>query len=279
MKDALRASTRFDLHLHSNRSDGRFSAEEVLEHAVAGGLEVIALTDHDLSTPMPPGIHQIQGRPLLLLGGAEISGVHEDHELHLLVYFPGQIPEGFRAFCRAQCRERAQRYAEAVRRIGLRGLPLPGPRARSGEIALTRLHLAQALVEAKHAESTSDAFRRYLSDARGIVPHLSTMFTEGIRLARSFGGITSWAHPPLPAVEAYLGTFAAAGLQGLEAIRPGMKSTDRRRLRRHARQHGLFLTGGSDWHGWSRHDLGLFQVQAHEIRGFVDVLSAAVELI
>ena len=39
---------RFDLHLHTNRSDGRFEPEEVLRRCAASGLEVVALTDHPL---------------------------------------------------------------------------------------------------------------------------------------------------------------------------------------------------------------------------------------
>ncbi len=276
MIDVRRSSTRFDLHLHSNRSDGRFSVDEVLQHAVNGGLDVIALTDHDLGTDLTPGPLQLEDRSLYLLGGAEVSGVHEEHEFHLLVYFPAEIPEGFRTFCESQCRERAERYTKALRRMNLRGLEPPSEDAQAGRRALTRLHLARALVDAGHVDSTGDAFRRYLSSSKGIVPYLSMPFTEAIRTARSFGGLTSWAHPPLPAIESYLATFVAAGLQGLEVIRPGMKGTTRRRLRRHARQHGLFVTGGSDWHGWSsRQELGLFQVQAHEIRDFIDALVAS----
>jgi predicted metal-dependent phosphoesterase TrpH len=38
---------RIDLHSHSNVSDGTTSPSEVVERAVALGLDVLALTDHD----------------------------------------------------------------------------------------------------------------------------------------------------------------------------------------------------------------------------------------
>ena len=100
---AFAPSTRFDLHLHSLRSDGRFSPEEVLARCAAGGLDVVAITDHDLTLPVPAGKHTFGGRTVTLLAGAEISGMYEGVEYHLLVYFPGQAPEGFRDFCAAQC--------------------------------------------------------------------------------------------------------------------------------------------------------------------------------
>lgn len=272
----LRPSTRFDLHLHTDRSDGRFDAAEVLLRCARGGLDVVAITDHDLPPDLRPGVHVLQGRELTLLAGAEVSGMHDGREHHLLVYFPGEIPQGFAAFCRDQCVERATRYAEAVERLAVPGLAAPDDGARRGDHALTRLHLAQQLVANGHARGVQDAFARYLSESHGKVPPLSLAFVDAIRLARAFGGLTSWAHPPLPAVERYVAELAAAGLQGLEVLRPGVSADERKRLRKIAQRHGLYLTGGSDWHGWTEQaQPGLFRVEAREIDGFVDALRAA----
>jgi hypothetical protein len=38
---------RYDLHCHSTRSDGVLTPTEVMRRAAAGGVDVIALTDHD----------------------------------------------------------------------------------------------------------------------------------------------------------------------------------------------------------------------------------------
>lgn len=272
----LRPSTRFDLHLHSLRSDGRFAPEEVLRRCARAGLDVVALTDHDLANDIPPGDHPIEGRTLRVIAGAEISGVHEGREQHLLVYFPGEVPAAFRAFCAEQCRLRAQRYAVAVENLALAGLPPPDEAARRGDTALTRHHLARHLVAGGHVATVRDAFARYLADGFGHVPPITLQFLDAIRLARSHGGITSWAHPAVALLEAHLPAFTAAGLQGLEALRPGVSSDARHRYRSAARRYGLVLTGGSDWHGWAdEHDLGLFRVEAREIAPLVDLLLAA----
>ena len=112
----------FDLHMHSDRSDGRFSPEEVLERAVEGGLQVVALTDHDLIGAVDPGLHRIGTRDLHVLAGAEISGTHDGREFHLLVYFPGEPPAGFVDFCSDQVKARARRYDAAVHNIALPGV-------------------------------------------------------------------------------------------------------------------------------------------------------------
>lgn len=272
----LRPSSRVDLHLHTDRSDGRFPAPEVLARCARGGLDLVALTDHDLGTGFRPGWQHLEGRDLYVLAGAEVSGVHDGREHHLLVYFPGEVPEAFHAFCREQCVTRAARYHEAVRNLGLDGLAGPDPAAERGEHALTRMHLARALVARGHAAHLRDAFARFLGDARGIVPPFTLPFVEAIHIARGFGGITSWAHPPIPAVERHLAELVAAGLQGLEAHRPHVTSDERRRYRSLARRHGLFLTGGSDWHGWDEDgDLGLFRLEIRDLGPFVECLQAA----
>ncbi len=267
--------TRFDLHLHTDRSDGRFGTEEVLERCARGGLEVVALTDHDLPAEVAPGPLQIGGRSLHLIGGAEVSGMHEGREFHLLVYFPGAVPEGFHAFCADMVRGRAIRYQTAVERLGL---PIDGatPAALAGDKALTRLHLARALVDNGHVSHVGEAFTLHLGDAHGIVPPIGLSFLDAIRISRSHGGVTSWAHPSAADARRHAATFAAAGLQGLEVLRPRLPATERRTLARIARDLGLFLTGGSDWHGWTHpDDLGLFAVRGHELRGFLDALQAA----
>lgn len=270
----LRPHAKLDLHLHTNRSDGRFGPDEVLRRCVAGGLDVVAITDHDLGTVVAPGLHEVGDGVVQVIAGAEVSGMHQGRELHLLVYFPGEIPEGFRAFCVEQCRQRAARFETAVRNLGLEGVTLD-PDARDGRRALTRLHLARALIERGHARDNSEAFGRWLADSHGHVPSLSLQMVDAIAIARGFGGVTSWAHPAIPEVERNLPTFVEAGLQGLEGMRPFTNARDRQFYRKMAHRHGLFLTGGSDWHGWTDPELGLFQLQAREVQSFLDTLVAA----
>lgn len=264
---------RFDLHLHTELSDGRYPVDETLERCAAAGLEVVALTDHDLATTADPGPQMVGGRRLHVIHGAEVSGVHEGREYHLLVYFPGEAPTGFRAFCEEQMKLRAARYDAAVEAIGLPGIAPPPEGAHEGQRAVTRHHLARAVVEAGHAPTLQQAFRDHAHD--GNVPRMDTPFLECIRVARAHGGVASWAHPPVRAVEKFLPDFVAAGLQGLEGLRPGLTRSDRLAYKRAAKKHGLLLTGGSDWHGWPGLDLGLFHVRPHEVCAFTDALAAA----
>ncbi len=275
MLSSLGRRARIDLHLHTTRSDGAFSPAESLKKCARGGLDVVALTDHDLVNDIQPGLQRIEDRDLWVIAGAEISGMHKGTEYHLLVYFPGEVPEPFKNLCQQQCEERARRYDRAIRNLELSGLPKSDAIARAGHRALTRLHLARHLVDAGHATHVGDAFARYVGNKAGTVPPLTLALTEAIRVATACGGITSWAHPNAQDVERHLGDLVKAGLHGVEALRPTTNRTTRNILRRAAKRHGLFVTGGSDWHGWAGAEVGLFGLQMHELSGFVDALEAA----
>lgn len=269
----LPGRARYDLHLHSNRSDGKFTPEELLERAAAGGLDVIALTDHDLACGLAPGPHRVGERTIHVIAGAELTGEHEGREFHLLVYFPSDPPAAFHDLCREQVRARAARYDAAVSAMGLAGVDRASQAAHRGEVALTRHHLGRAIVDAGHATSVGDAIGRFAT--RQAVPNLSTPFVDCIRMARDLGGITSWAHPPSEALRAHLATFAAAGLHGIEGLRPAMRREDRNLAKKLARRHRLLLTGGSDWHGWgSSVKLGLFALRGEDLQAFREALAA-----
>lgn len=266
---------RADLHLHSDRSDGAFPPHEVLARCAQAGLDVVALTDHDLAGGLGPGPHAVGGRTVRVIAGAEVTATHDGREFHLLVYFPDEPPERFLEFCRAQCAERAQRYATAVANLGVPGLHGPDADAREGRRAVTRLHLARALVALGRATHVGEAFSRWLGDGHGVVPPIALTLLDAVAFARSCGGVTSLAHPSVRDAEALLPTLAAAGLHGVEAHRPALSGNDRRRLRRLAQAHGLFLTGGSDWHGWHGERLGLFAVPGDELEALGRALQAA----
>ncbi len=271
----LQSARTFDLHLHTTLSDGRLSPEALIETAANRGLDAISITDHDLSCVVQPGVHKVDGRELHVIAGAEISGMHAGREYHLLAYFPGEIPDRFRSFCRDLCKERASRYQQALDNLGLEGIDGPDGASRDGQRALTRTHLAQALVASGHANHMQDAFNRFIGYAHGTVPTLTLKLVDAIAEVRACGGLTSWAHPPMQALKAHGADLAEAGLQGLEAFRPSLNSRQKGAVRKIARRHGMFCTGGSDWHGWHNDDLGLFRVERSQVSAFLDALAVA----
>jgi predicted metal-dependent phosphoesterase TrpH len=264
---------RIDLHMHTDRSDGRFPPEDVLARALAGKLDAIAVADHDLPNALRPGMHEGAKHQLRVIAAAEVSGSHLGREFHLLVYFPGEMPADFQEFLRGRARVRANRYDRAVEKLGFANLPVADAAAHAGERSLTRHHLFHALRAGGHVRDMREGFA--LLGGSGVVPLIELPFVDAIRIARAAGGLTSWAHPSLVDAQAYTPTFVAAGLQGLEGVRPNADRRTRNGLKALAERHDLLLTGGSDWHGWHETQLGMFAVTGERARDFIARLDHA----
>jgi predicted metal-dependent phosphoesterase TrpH len=259
---------RADLHSHSLRSDGAHPAEQVLAQALAAGLTLFALTDHDVEPALPAGRHEAGGEALHLVHGAEVSGLYAGRELHLLVYFPGEMPDAFRAFLRGRCAARAARYDAAAAVLGL--APAPAE-AHTGARAMTRHHLAQALVAARRAPTIDAAFRGALQ-VGDAVPFVDLRMEDAIATARAAGGLPVWAHPSEGDVERHLDALVDAGLVGIEALRPSLTEVAQERLSREAVHRGLIITAGSDCHGHGQQRLGRFSARPGPLRSFLERL-------
>jgi predicted metal-dependent phosphoesterase TrpH len=264
-------AARYDLHLHTDRSDGNLSVEALITQCAQYRLDTIAITDHDFVSVPATHTRDIDGRKITVVAGAEMTGSHDGHEYHLLVYFPAEVPASFLAFCAGQTKARLHRITETMKTLDFEDPKLLDDDALQGKRSLTRHNLAKALVASGRERSLHTAFNGPLRNRSGLVPTFPTTFTEVISQSAKCGGITVWAHPPLTAVEAHLDTFVAAGLHGLEAIRPGHNRRTRKTLRRAADKHGLVVSGGSDWHGWHSRP-GLFYARTNEIEGLVALL-------
>jgi hypothetical protein len=176
----------------------------------------------------------------------------------------------FRAFLQERARLRADRYDAAVARLGYAELPLADAAARAGERSITRHHLYHALLAAGRVRDMREGYA--ILGGSNVVPLIELPFVDAIRGARAAGGLTSWAHPSLVDAQAWTRTFAAAGLEGLEGVRPNLDRRTRNGLKTLAETHGLLLTGGSDWHGWREQDLGAFAFTGERARAFLDRL-------
>ena len=75
---------------------------------------------------------------------------------------------------------------------------------------------------------------------------------EVIGLVHAAGGVAVLAHPGPHLPPEVFRTLLGAGLDGVESVHPSHGEGVARFWRTIARQHGLLVTGGSDYHG--RHD-------------------------
>jgi predicted metal-dependent phosphoesterase TrpH len=262
-----------DLHVHSSASDGALAPTALVERAAAGGLDLIAIADHDTVAGVLPA-KRAAPEGLTVLPAIEISAVHRERDLHILGYDVDPGHPGLLAFAESARRGRADRIRHMIDRLEGLGVQVPfedvveeaGPDAR----VLARPHLARALQARGHVASISEAFDRYIGDGGpAFVPTDMVDVPDAIALIREAGGIAVWAHPPLPAIGA-LPEFVEAGMEGLECHRPRVQPAELRRLLSRARTHDLLVTGGSDWHGDWHGELGQFHLGRDRIRPFLE---------
>jgi 3',5'-nucleoside bisphosphate phosphatase len=270
---------RADLHLHTRASDGELTPVDLVRAAIAGRLDVIAVTDHDTVAGVPDALAAARGTPLRVVAGVEMSTLHDGREVHVLGYGVDPSAAPLLAHQSAAVHRREERAREMVRRLQALGLRIEfedvlraaGADARS----IGRPHLARALVANGQARSVGEAFDRWLGDAgpafvRSDLPPVRA----AIDAIRASGGVAAWAHPDRDVLEGFAPVFAAWGMGGIECYRPTTGAEDGRRLLATARRLGMMPTGGSDWHGPHRAALGDFFVPADDVRELLDAVLA-----
>jgi len=248
---------KVDLHCHSIASDGLVEAEELARSAAGAGLSALAITDHDLPPVLGHGLRSYGDNSIRLIAGVELSTMHKERELHLLVYFSDAMPTEFSDWCRSRAQWRANWFDECAQALGLVNVRADAE-AHAGRRTLTRLHLARSVVEEGLSPNLRSAFNDHVGHGSTTIPALNLSFLEALQVAKAAGGWTSWAHPPTSLADEWVGEFAEAGLDALESHRP--VKTGRNRLAKLAHQHGMGITGGSDWHGWGSRKMGSFRV-------------------
>ncbi|MBQ6643487.1 MAG: PHP domain-containing protein [Saccharopolyspora sp.] len=257
---------RIDLHTHSTESDGTDTPAELVACALAAGLDVIALTDHDTTAGWDEAADAVAGTRLRVVPGAELSCTCPDGNgravtVHLLAYlFDPKSP----ALQQEQARLRAERRSrlhQMARRMADDGFPVDPDELMAGlppDSPGGRPHLARALVRADMAGSVDEAFARYLgSGGRYYLPRTDTPVLRAIEMIREAGGATVLAHPFArargPVINAEMvGELAAHGLTGVEVDHPDQDEPTRAQLRGLAAELDLVPTGSSDYHGTNK---------------------------
>ncbi|HWP21871.1 MAG TPA: PHP domain-containing protein [Candidatus Cryosericum sp.] len=243
----------FDLHLHSKCSDGSDTPSEVISRAASLGVTLAALTDHDCVTGVTEALEAGKRFGVRVLPALEMD-TEWPHELHILGLDVDTGEPGLQAALQTARERRAGRNEEIERRLREAGADIDPFLDRDGSVA-TRLHFALALVAGGFATDAKDAFRRYLR--RGCPGYyMAERFTpqQVISLVLGAGGVPVWAHPTHggPNLHALAEELTGYGLMGLEAFHPSVSEGESAVLLSIARQKGLLVTCGSDYHGANR---------------------------
>jgi hypothetical protein len=254
-----------DLHTHTDQSDGSVPPAQLVRDSIALGLEALAITDHDTLAGYNAAAPVASEAGLELICGIELSTRLEESStgkrapsVHLLGYFLHQPPSAeFRKWLLRLQESRNRRNIDLIAKLQSLGIEISLEEVQAlGRNLTGRPHFAQILLRKRYVTSIQEAFDRYLADdAKAAVEREEPALVEGVRKIREGGGLPSLAHPvrlarrdPL-SLEVLLRELKDAGLQGIEVYHSEHDETDRRLYLTLARQLGLIVTGGSDFHG------------------------------
>jgi predicted metal-dependent phosphoesterase TrpH len=249
-----------DLHTHTTASDGLLTPEALLAKAQECRLRAIAITDHDtahgvrqaLAAPPPAGLE--------VIAGIEVSSFVGERELHVLGYFLDPSAPVLLAYEEERAAARTERLRRIIDQLRAAGIDVTMEEVLAepgGEGAPGRPHVARVLLKKGYASSMADCFQRILGrSGPGYVPYPKPEAREAAALIAAAGGIPVIAHAALDGLEVHLDELVAKGMRGIEVWHPDHAPEARERFAAYAREHGLLVTGGSDFHGEGRKDGG-----------------------
>ena len=246
-----------DLHTHTNFSDGSSDIELLPKLAARAGLTHLAVSDHDttLSAEYAYGHPVVQG--VRMIPAVELTGfdVARGRRVHLLCYWPKLTP-ALKEFCalmaarRNAATEKSMEELEALYPQFCREEAKAFSR-RSGVTYKT--HLIRLLFEYGYTDGIYKELSRELFGAgRGRVLHDPAYepVQAVLELARGTGGVVVLAHPSVYSSMELAAQLAAQGaIDGVEIDHPRNTPQDKAALHELARQYGLIVTGGTDFHG------------------------------
>lgn len=255
-----------DLHTHSTHSDGSLSPQELVQNAFNSGLKYLALTDHDCISGLPEAQQEAQRVKIGFIAGVEIEIKAPQGEFHLLglnLLTGFDILEEKLKELREKRDRRNQLICEKMQTQGIVVSPNELAQYASGQV-ISRLHIAQFLVQHKLASSIAEAFELFLKPGRPFYCEKEALeFGEAVKLIKSCQGKAILAHPYSLKLEfqeliSYILSLKAKGLDGIEAYHSDYPFKACQRLDAWARENQLLVTAGSDFHGsnWPHRQLG-----------------------
>ncbi len=247
-----------DLHTHTTVSDGTDTPAQLVNKALAQGLDTLAITDHDAIAGWSSAVQTLRGDLKLVLG-AEISCLTKAGvSVHMLgLLFDGTNSALLETLenTRDDRLPRMRRMIELMQADGIDISISDVEAAMPPGATMGRPHLADALVAKKIIKTRDEAFVEMLNnESKYYVTHFAPTPEDAIKLIRAAGGVAVIAHPFASMRGQILQSsdfidLEAAGLNGIEVNHRDQSNEERLSLLSIASDLDLVMTGSSDYHG------------------------------
>lgn len=254
----------FDLHSHSAFSDGEFTVDQLIEQAREVGLAGLAITDHDSLSQLSFIRDRARELDFPVLAGIEVSCFNSKtgKKVHILGYGLESTFDCSSKLEQIVLDTQYQRTANTLwqaARLKAAGVEFGGKHVSLDEVCETarlstsvyKTHLMEALCGRPKNDPDYQVCWKHYFGRDGIAPK-SIDYPEAkkvIRAIRELGGVPVLAHPGQKDSWSAIPDMVKWGLMGIEAYHPDHDEADVARAFEAAGEYGLFVTGGSDFHG------------------------------
>jgi predicted metal-dependent phosphoesterase TrpH len=257
----------FDLHCHSNVSDGVLAPASLAARAKARGVDVWALTDHDEVGGIAEARAAAAALDLPFVPGVEISITWAGQTVHIVGLQVDERNPVLLAGLASTRSGRELRAREMAAQLAAAGIPdaYEGALAYAGNPDLiSRTHFARYLIDRGVCHDVPSVFRSYLIEGKpGYVPHRWASLKQSVEWIQAAGGTAVIAHPgrykfDAMAYDALFSEFRDLGGTAIEVITGSHTPDQYEEYARVAQRYGFLASRGSDFHGpgESRIDLG-----------------------
>ena len=247
---------KLDLHIHSNWSDSTLSIPRLVRLAKVLGLDAISITDHDTMAGQVEALEEGKKQDLRIIPGVEISAFNPEtgRKTHILAYNVRDT-EALDRSCRPFLEARHQKNLDSVDRVAAVGYPISRDDVKeysSLDGTVYRQHIMHALVDRGYSPTIYGPLYKKLFGPDGLaVVKASYMSAEdAVRMVKDCGGLAVLAHPFQYDSMEYIPCLVALGLAGIEYHHHTQTPERQEAVIQAARKYRLFLTGGSDFHGF-----------------------------
>ena len=253
-----------DLHMHTTCSDGTETVEELIDNVLKMGIDYFAITDHDTALACRKVFDsenlksKIKENNATFVPGVEFTCVYNTRKVHILAYdidpFSKEVLE-LEQKLKNLLKEKDDDRKVLLEKDGYK-LSAESLAFLNERINIRTPDMANCLVNDGYFDTLDNACsylkslkyaRQYLYDAVEVIEKMSKS-----------GAKVVWAHPfygvgqkplTIEQVEEFAKVFKDLGMVGLECYYSLYNKEQIDMLRNLAKNMGLYITCGSDYHG------------------------------
>lgn len=274
MRALIESDLKKDLHMHTRFSDGELTPKQLIDMRVAEGYELLAITDHDGMGGSVAGAPYAEYVGVQFIYGIEFDSEDElGKDLHMLGY--GFDPENEELmdtliYVLEERRDRNERFRDCLNKRGYNIKPEEIWAVNNGRY-VGKPTFATVMMQKGIVKDVKEAFDTIFKEEDLRAIKKVTLSTEKvIEVIHNAGGLAVLAHPMeqrrrnesfeefRPRLYALLDRMVEYGIDGLECFHPSASPEQSELFVAYAKEHGLMITRGSDFHSRENRNYEIF---------------------